>query len=84
MTFSVDALGLGRGAEQFGDIFEAILLRPLGKGAILLVGLTLSSKSFLQIVNSVHRCSLVFLIGVQQQMQHCLPSISGIRSIARC
>ena len=46
------ALCLGSGAEQLGNVLEAILLCLFGKGAILLIGLALSGKSFLQVVYS--------------------------------
>ena len=50
MAFGVDALGLGGGPEQFGDVGETLGLGLLGKGAVFLVGLAFAGKRFLEIV----------------------------------
>jgi hypothetical protein len=50
VAFGVNALGLGGGAEQFGDIGEAFGLGLLGKGAVFLVGLAFAGECFLEIV----------------------------------
>ena len=61
MAFRMDALGLGGGPKQLGDIDKTILFRLLGEGLVFLVGLTFAGKCFLEIFS---RCGHFYLLGV--------------------
>jgi hypothetical protein len=57
VTGGVDALGLGGGAEQAGDVGEAVLLGLGGEGEVLLVGLALAGKGIVEILGGAGHCS---------------------------
>ena len=54
MALGMNALGLGGGAKELGDIDETVFFRLLGKSAVFLVGLAFAGKGFLEIVGG--RC----------------------------
>ena len=50
MALGMDALGLGRGAEEARNVGIAILLGLLGKGPVLLIGLALAGKGLFEVL----------------------------------